>query len=132
MVPKEPDVCEVVLIDQSKVRAVERQLPEEKAFFLLSETFKALGDPTRVKLLYALAKAELCVCDLAAILGVTRSAVSHQLRTLRNLHLVKFRRKGKMVYYSLCDDHVTRFLRDGMDHIQEFLPEKKARQARSL
>lgn len=120
------DACEIILIDQKKVQKVESALPESGAFFRLAEVFKALGDPTRVKLLYALTQAELCVCDLAALLGVSASAVSHQLRTLRNLRLVKYRRKGKIVYYSLDDDHVNQFLHCGMEHIQEGAPPLRA------
>ncbi|HOJ61844.1 MAG TPA: metalloregulator ArsR/SmtB family transcription factor [bacterium] len=115
------DVCEVVFIDHQKVERVRQALPSLDVFSYLAYTFKALGDPTRVKMLYALSKEELCVCDMAALFGVTRSAISHQLRTLRNLRLVKYRRDGKVVYYSLDDDHVTRFLRDGMDHVREYV-----------
>ncbi|MFB3788940.1 MAG: ArsR/SmtB family transcription factor [bacterium] len=119
------DECDAVFIDRRKVERVQKSFPSPDLFSYLAYTFKALGDPTRVKMLYALSKEELCVCDMAALFGVTRSAVSHQLRCLRDLRLVKYRREGKMVYYSLDDDHVTRFLRDGLDHVREFARDDK-------
>ncbi|HQH73080.1 MAG TPA: metalloregulator ArsR/SmtB family transcription factor [bacterium] len=119
------DECEVVFIDSRKVERVQKSFPGPDVFSYLAYTFKALGDPTRVKMLYALSKEELCVCDMAALFGVTRSAISHQLRSLRDLRLVKFRREGKVVYYSLDDEHVTRFLRDGLDHVREFVRDEK-------
>ncbi|MDA2916315.1 metalloregulator ArsR/SmtB family transcription factor [Nitrospinae bacterium AH_259_B05_G02_I21] len=83
----------------------------------LAEIFRALGDPTRVRILHALAASELCVCDLAAILGMSQSAVSHQLRLLRSLRLVRHRREGRMVYYALDDDHIEKLLAQGLDHV---------------
>ncbi|MEE9305381.1 MAG: metalloregulator ArsR/SmtB family transcription factor [bacterium] len=83
----------------------------------LAEIFRALGDPTRVRILHALAASELCVCDLAAILGMSQSAVSHQLRLLRSLRLVRYRREGRMVYYALDDDHIEKLLAQGLDHV---------------
>jgi len=88
---------------------------------LLAETFSALSDQARAKILYALAQEELCVCDLAEIVGVTESAVSHHLRILRALGLVKYRRDGRVVYYSLADDHVRTFLAQGLEHVEERL-----------
>jgi len=88
---------------------------------LLAETFSALSDPARAKILYALAQEELCVCDLAEIVGVTESAVSHHLRILRALGLVQYRRDGRVVYYSLADDHVQTFLAQGLEHVEERL-----------
>ena len=85
----------------------------------LAELFKIFGDSTRIKLLYALYESELCVCDLADVLGLTQSAVSHQLRLLKSSKLVKFRREGKTVFYSLADDHVIHILAQGMEHILE-------------
>jgi ArsR family transcriptional regulator len=89
---------------------------------LLAETFRALGDPTRVRILDSLSKAELCVCDIAALLGLSESAVSHQLRLLRSLRLVRSRRAGRLVFYALDDDHITRLLAQGLEHVAEALP----------
>ncbi|MGH2426850.1 MAG: ArsR/SmtB family transcription factor, partial [bacterium] len=95
----------VHIIDQRTVRIVRRRMKTDQTMVRLAETFAAFSDLARVKILYALAHAELCVCDLAAIVGVTDSAVSHQLRILRALGLVKYRRDGRVVYYSLADAH---------------------------
>lgn len=83
----------------------------------LSEIFKALSDPTRLNIIYALSQDSLCVCDIAQVLDMTQSAISHHLRILRNLKLVKFRKEGKMVIYSLDDDHVLELFRQGLDHV---------------
>jgi ArsR family transcriptional regulator len=88
----------------------------------LAETFRALGDPTRVRILDALSRAELCVCDIAALLGISGSAISHQLRLLRSLRLVRSRRAGRMVFYALDDDHITRLFAQGMEHVEEAMP----------
>lgn len=88
----------------------------------LAETFKALGDPTRVRILNALSQAELCVCDIAALLRLGESAVSHQLRLLRSLRLVRSRREGRMVFYALDDDHITRLFAQGLEHVAEAWP----------
>ncbi len=85
----------------------------------LAETFRVLGDPTRVRLLDALSRAELCVCDLASLLGSSESAVSHQLRLLRNLRLVRPRREGRMMFYSLDDQHIVKLFAQGLEHVQE-------------
>jgi ArsR family transcriptional regulator len=85
----------------------------------LAETFKVLGDVTRVRMLDALSRAELCVGDLAALLGLTESAVSHQLRLLRNMRLVRCRRAGRMMFYMLDDEHIVKLFRQGLDHVQE-------------
>lgn len=92
---------------------------DENTILNLSETFGALSDPTRVKILHALSKSELCVCDISAVLDMTISAVSHQLRVLRNMRLVKFRKAGKMVYYSLDDEHIVRLFKVAYDHVNE-------------
>ena len=91
----------------------------EATVIALAEIFKALGDTTRVRMLDALARAEVCVCDLAAMLGLTESAVSHQLRLLRSLRLVKSRRDGRHIYYSLADQHIVRLFEQGLEHVQE-------------
>ena len=85
----------------------------------LAELFKVFGDSTRIKILYALFEAELCVCDISRLLGLTQSAVSHQLRVLKNSRLVKFRKEGKTVFYSLADDHVRKIIAQGMEHVNE-------------
>lgn len=113
------DICEVTCIHQDKVKEVRRQMIDEDMAQSLAGIFKTLGDPTRVKLLFALMKRELCVCDLAAVIGTSESAVSHQLRILRTQKLVKFRRDGKILYYSLADDHVTRLFEQGFEHVTE-------------
>lgn len=113
------DVCQVNMIDEKKVLAVKKQMLDEDAFSDLSDTFKTLGDGTRVKILYALSNAELCVCDIASVLDMSVSAVSHQLRLLRNMKLVKHRKEGKIVYYSLKDRHIIQLIKMGYEHVLE-------------
>jgi len=113
------DVCEVKYVNERAVERVHTELLSDEEAFLLAETFKVLSDPTRVKILYALSRAELCVCDLSALLGMRESAVSHHLRLLRALKLVKYRREGRMAYYSLDDEHIERLFRQGLEHIRE-------------
>ncbi|MDD2366725.1 MAG: metalloregulator ArsR/SmtB family transcription factor [Desulfuromonadaceae bacterium] len=110
-------VCTISLINEAKVTAVKNATPEEETLFRLAETFRVLGDPTRVRILHALSLEELCVCDIASLLGTTKSAVSHQLRLLRSLRVVKYRKDGRIVYYSLDDSHVGNLLREGLSHI---------------
>lgn len=111
--------CQEALVHSEAVDHVREQLPPDEQLYDLAELFKIFGDSTRVKILYALLEAELCVCDIAKLMEVTQSAVSHQLRVLKNSKLVKFRREGKTVYYSLADDHVIHILAQGMEHILE-------------
>ena len=111
--------CEEALVHDAAVDRVRGQLPPDEQLYDLAELFKIFGDSTRVKILYALLDTELCVCDIAKLMEVTQSAVSHQLRVLKNSKLVKFRREGKTVYYSLADDHVIHILAQGMEHILE-------------
>jgi DNA-binding transcriptional ArsR family regulator len=118
---KEADACEVEFVDERRVRRVQRAMKSAEATALLAETFKALGDPTRVKIAFALSREELCVCDLANLLGASQSAVSHSLRTLRQMKLVKYRREGKIAYYSLDDDHIRQLLDLGFDHVAELV-----------
>ncbi len=110
-------ICTVTLINETKVAAVRNAMPPEEDLFRLAETFRMLGDPTRVRILHALSLEELCVCDIASLLGTTKSAVSHQLRLLRSLRVVKYRKAGRIVYYSLDDSHVGNLLREGLSHI---------------
>lgn len=111
------DTCQVFCFNREKVHEISRQMLEAPVVERLSGTFKVLGDRTRIAVLYALSKHELCVCDLAAILEMSRSAVSHQLRVLRDARLVKYRRDGKMVYYSLDDRHVLGLFEQGLEHV---------------
>src|SRR5438477_1273511 len=99
--------------------ALRRELLDDSAVVALSETFKALGDTTRVRILDALARSELCVCDIAHLLGLSESAVSHQLRLLRGMRLVRPRRAGRMVYYTLDDQHIVGLFEQGLEHVQE-------------
>ena len=119
MEPLESPCCEENLFHQDAVDRVRGLLPRDETLYDLAELFKIFGDSTRVKILYALLESELCVCDIAKLLEVSQSAVSHQLRVLKGSKLVKFRREGKVVYYSLADEHVTRILSQGMEHILE-------------
>ena len=97
-------------------------LPDELHFTRLAELYKVFGDKTRVKILYALLQRELCVCEISAAVGMSVSAVSHQLKTLKLAHLIAYRRKGKSVIYALADNHVSTVLHNGFDHISEILP----------
>ena len=111
--------CQETQVHQDAVDQVRGQLPPEENLYDLAELFKMFGDSTRVKILYALLESELCVCDIARLLNVSQSAVSHQLRVLKGGKLVKFRREGKTLFYSLADDHVVGILSQGMEHILE-------------
>ena len=94
-------------------------MPEEDTLYDLTELFRIFGDSTRIRILYVLFEAEMCVCDIAALLGMTQSAISHQLKALKNARLVKSRRDGKTVFYSLADDHVKTIIDQGLEHILE-------------
>ncbi|MBI5408175.1 MAG: winged helix-turn-helix transcriptional regulator [Nitrospirae bacterium] len=118
-VKKRQDVCEIKSVDRKKVAAVKKAMLTDDEVNKLSETFSVLSDPTRTKIIYALSKEELCVCDIAGVLGVSISAVSHQLRILRNMRLVKFRKEAKMVYYSLDDGHIETLFNEGLKHVRE-------------
>ena len=111
--------CEFIHVHEDIVEKVMKQMPEEEILYDLAELFKIFGDSTRIKILYALLRSELCVCDIADLLGLTQSAISHQLRVLRSSKLVKFRRDGKTLYYSLADEHVCRIISQGMEHVEE-------------
>lgn len=116
---QEPETCDCVQVHEDAVRHVTEILPDEDALYDLAELFKVFGDSTRVKILYALFEAELCVCDIAQLLSLSQSAVSHQLRILKNAKLVKNRREGKSIFYALADDHVYSILNQGMEHVKE-------------
>lgn len=113
-----PD-CSFLFVHEDTVARVRGILPKEEELFDLAELFKIFGDSTRVKILFVLFEAELCVCDIANLLGMTQSAISHQLSVLKKAKLVKYRREGKTVFYSLADDHVVTILGQGMEHILE-------------
>lgn len=113
----EKQTCDCEVIHEAVVKDTCGKMCGEEEYLRLAALFKMFGDGTRVKILHALEQNELCVCDLAALLGVTKSAVSHQLKALRLSNLVKFRRDGQVVYYSLADDHVKYILDIGFDHI---------------
>lgn len=113
------DRCAVTAIHQDVVQEVRQAYPDEESLLELADLFKVLGDPTRIRILSGLALAELCVCDIAALLEMSQSAISHQLTILRKARLVKNRREGKVVYYSLDDDHVTTLFKEGLKHIDE-------------
>lgn len=115
---KNEDSCEVHCLHAKEVAQAQKDNLPEETIQRLAETFKALGDPTRIKIINALQKRELCVCDLTAVLNMGQSAVSHQLRVLRNLRLVKFRKEGKVVYYSLDDDHILVLFKQGLEHVR--------------
>ncbi|NPV28002.1 MAG: winged helix-turn-helix transcriptional regulator [Firmicutes bacterium] len=113
------DRCDITCINEANVQEVRQKMIGEEVAQPLAEIFKTLGDPTRIKLLFALMSKELCVCDLAAVIGVSESAVSHHLRLLRTQKLVKFRRDGKVLYYSLADQHVEKLFAQGLEHVLE-------------
>ena len=116
---KEPGCCETVEVHEDLLRIVEQTMPEETELYDLAELFKVFGDSTRIRILFVLSSAEVCVCDLARVLNMTQSAISHQLRILKQSQLVKSRRDGKSVFYSLADDHVYRIINQGFEHIKE-------------
>lgn len=107
------------MADAARVAQVKAAMVQPTSVQLLAETFRALSDPTRVRILDALSHAELCVCDVATLLGLSQSAVSHQLRVLRGLRLVRSRRDGRMVFYALDDQHITSLFSEGLRHVEE-------------
>lgn len=119
MAIKDVECCESCEIHNDLVKTVQEKLPEEDKLYDLAEIFKVFGDSTRIKILYVLFEAEMCVCDIAELLHMTQSAISHQLRILKQAKLVKNRREGKSVFYSLADGHVRTIMDQGMEHIEE-------------
>jgi DNA-binding transcriptional ArsR family regulator len=107
------------VIHEEVVAAVRKKMPDDEVLMDLADLFKVFGDSTRVKIICALLRAEMCVCDIAVLLGMSKSAISHQLRTLRQTRLVKYRREGKVVYYSLEDEHVGNIFDQGLVHVSE-------------
>ena len=115
----ETECCDCIVIHGDCIKKVMERMPAEETLNDLAALFKVFGDPTRVKILYVLFQSELCVCDLAEVLHMTQSAISHQLRILKQMKLVKSRREGKTVFYSLADDHIQTIMNQGMEHILE-------------
>ena len=111
--------CEFKHIHQDIIETVRENMPEEDILVDLAELFKVLGDQTRIKIIFILFKEEMCVCDIAELVGMTQSAISHQLRLLKQSKLVKFRREGKTIFYSLDDEHIEQIVKKGSEHIEE-------------
>ena len=111
--------CDVIEAHEGIISRARAEMPDDETLYDLAELFKIFGDSTRIRILYALFEEEMCVCDIAQLLNMTQSAISHQLRLLKQSKLVKNRRDGKTVYYSLADDHVRTVINQGMDHIME-------------
>ncbi|MCI9125245.1 MAG: helix-turn-helix transcriptional regulator [Eubacterium sp.] len=116
---KELEYCETTEIHEELLKTVNEQMPPEEVLYDLAELFKVFGDSTRIRILYVLFEAEVCVCDLAEALHMTQSAISHQLKILKQSKLVKSRREGKSVFYSLADGHVRTIIGQGREHIEE-------------
>lgn len=104
---------------KERVDAIKNLMPKEERLYELAELYKVFGDTTRIRILFALYEGEMCVCGIAELLNMTQSAISHQLRVLKNSKLVKFRKEGKTVFYSLDDDHIFKILSQGLEHISE-------------
>ena len=119
MEEKEIGCCEVTEVHENLLKIVRETIPEETELYDLAELFKIFGDSTRIRILFVLFEAEVCVCDLAAALNMTQSAISHQLRILKQSRLVKSRREGKSIFYSLADDHVRTIIDQGREHVEE-------------
>ena len=115
----EEGTCEFMHVHEQIVDRVEKVMPDEQQLLDLSEFFKVFGDSTRIKILYVLSQSEMCVCDIATLLQMGQSAISHQLRVLKQMRLVSFRREGKTVFYSLADSHIQTILDQAMEHINE-------------
>ena len=113
------ECCDSTEIHEELLKVVSRTMPEETELYDLAELFKVFGDSTRIRILFVLFEAEVCVCDLAQVLNMTQSAISHQLKILKQNKLVKNRREGKSIFYSLADDHVRSIIAQGREHIEE-------------
>lgn len=111
--------CDCIAIHQDIVNKVKASMPDEEKLYDLAEVFKVFGDTTRIKILYALFASEMCVCDIAVLLNMNQSAISHQLRVLKQSKLVKYRKEGKTVFYSLDDEHVKQIFDQGFIHVSE-------------
>ena len=111
--------CDFYCVHTDVIEAVNNNMPSEEILYDLADFFKIFGDSTRIKILYVLMQSEMCVCDIAQLLNASQSAISHQLRVLKQMQLVKFRRDGKTIFYSLSDNHITTILSMGLEHIKE-------------
>lgn len=119
MAERETMCCDSVEVHQELLKIVNETMPEETELYDLAELFKVFGDSTRIRILFVLFEAEVCVCDLAEVLNMTQSAISHQLKILKQNKLVKSRREGKSIFYSLADEHVRTIIAQGQEHIEE-------------
>ena len=115
----EIDQCDFICVHENVVNQVLKAMPKEQQLMDLADFFKIFGDPTRIRILYVLSQSQMCVCDIANLLSMGQSAISHQLRVLKQMRLVKFKREGKTVFYSLADGHIQTILAQGMEHISE-------------
>lgn len=115
---EEKVICEVSATDKCTLAEIKGSLHSQEDIQNLSQIFKALGDPTRLNIIHVLSKSPLCVCDISELLDMSQSAISHHLRLLRNLRLVKYKKEGRMVIYSLDDEHVLELFKQGMDHVK--------------
>lgn len=113
------ECCDFIHAHEDLIERVREKMPGEDTLYDLTELFRIFGDSTRVRILYVLLESEMCVCDIAALLGMTQSAISHQLRALKNARLVKSRRDGRTVFYALADDHVKTIIDEGLEHVSE-------------
>ena len=113
------DICQIIYVDQERVARARERMLYERTIVNLAEICKVLSEPTRISILHALSEEELCVCDISAVVQMSSSAISHQLRILRTARLVKSRKDGKMVYYSLDDEHVRNLFEEGIRHLEE-------------
>ena len=113
------ECCDFYQVHEDVVKAVTAKMPDEDELYDLAEIFKVFGDSTRIKILYVLFESEMCVCDIAQLLNMNQSAISHQLKILKQSRLVKSRREGKAVFYSLADGHVRTIINQGLEHIEE-------------
>ena len=118
-IDKEVEICDCSEVHENLLQIVNETIPEENELYDLAELFKVFGDSTRIRILFVLFEAEVCVCDLAKALNMTQSAISHQLRILKQNKLVKSRRDGKSIFYSLADEHVRTIIDQGREHIEE-------------
>ena len=115
----ELEKCGYYHIHEDIVEKVNKNMPDEEVLYDLAELFQIFGDSTRIKILYALLESEMCVCDIATLLNMTQSAISHQLRALKQSKLIRYRREGKTVFYSLADSHVVTIISQGLEHVEE-------------
>lgn len=119
MEEKKENMCEFEELHEEKVKKIRGTMPDEEELYSLAELYKVFGDSTRIKILYVLFESPMCVCHIAELLGMTTSAISHQLKVLKNSRLVSFKKQGKTVIYSLADDHVKKIINNGIEHIEE-------------